>query len=131
MQPQDPHLNQDTPNARQNLILKILFGLLAFLTSAGTFLLLFRRKDKKVGLTAKKVPIDIMYEVEKDADTTFLAESIVKVIRIVLLPVSSQIKKEKARLVFVFSGDGWEIRMRNASQQLRKRVRSILEANEW
>lgn len=79
----------------------------------------------------RKVDIEIRYETEKDADATLLAENVVKVIRIVLLPLAKQIKEEEAKVIFVFNGDSWEIRMKNASEDLRDAVRALLEAKEW
>ena len=79
----------------------------------------------------KKIDIEIRYEIEKDADATLLAENVVKVVKIVLLPVAARIKAEDAKVIFVFNGDAWEIRMKNASETLRTSVRTLLSAKEW
>ena len=49
----------------------------------------------------RKIDIEIRYDTEKNADTTFIAQNIVKIIRIVLMPLQSKINKEGARLIFV------------------------------
>ena len=125
------------------------FKIIVFLASLTSLIFVFRRKlavgwrylsmqlrdhEGSTALTKEKlkqIDIEIRYETEKDADATLLAENVVKVIKIVLLPVASMIKAEDAKVVFVFNGDAWEIRMKNASETLRNSVRTLLSAKDW
>ncbi|MEJ7740069.1 MAG: hypothetical protein WKF97_21835 [Chitinophagaceae bacterium] len=114
------------------LNMDIIFGLLkltGILTMA--YILYKKKKPLRKRIPGKKINIEIRYETEKDADATFLAQNIAKVVRMVLVPVESQIVKEDAKLILVFTGDSWEMRMRKASEQLKHSVSSLLSANEW
>ena len=125
------------------------FKIILFLASLSSLIFVFRKKlavgwrylsmqltDREGSMALskenlKKIDIEIRYETEKDADATLLAENVVKVVKIVLLPVASRIKTEDAKVIFVFNGDAWEIRMKNASETLRTSVRTLLSAKEW
>ncbi len=108
------------------------FGLIALLALAGTFLLFYRKKNlRQKHIPVKKIDIEIRYEIEKDADITFSAQNTAKILKMVLTPLESQIKKEDAKLILVYGGDTWEMRMARASAQLKNSVRSLLEAKEW
>ena len=54
--------------------------------------------------SGKKIDIEIRYETEKDADSTLLAQNIVKVIRMVLVPLEKQIEKGKCQADICFRG---------------------------
>lgn len=107
-------------------------GLLTVLSIAGALLLLYKNKTiRKTILPVKDVDIEIRYDVEKDADTTFLAQNIVKIVRIVLAPLAGKIKKEDAKLIFVFTGESWEMRTVHASDVLKNLIRKQLASREW
>ena len=99
-----------------------LYGMVAYL-----FLLPKRVKHAP----GKLIDIEIRYNTEKDADTTFLAQNLVKILRIVLSPIESKITQEGAQLILVYGDDNWEMRVRNGSETLRQSVRNLLEAKEW
>ena len=95
---------------------------------AGSLFFLPKRTTRPTG---KKINIELRYLTEKNADTTFLAQNLLKIIKIVLTPLETKINKEDAKLIFVYDEDGWEMRVRNGSDQLRHSVRELLEAKEW
>jgi len=106
--------------------------LLTVMFFAGALLLLFKNKTViKTILPVKDVDIEIRYDVEKDADTTFLAQNIVKIVRIVLAPLARKIRKEDAKLIFVFTGESWEMRTLHASDVLKNLIRKQLASREW
>ncbi|MEJ7768010.1 MAG: hypothetical protein WKF89_09375 [Chitinophagaceae bacterium] len=110
-------------------IVYIFFSLIAF---AGTFFYFLKKTPtRKVVKPAQKIDIEIRYESEKDATATQLAQNTVKVIRMVLMPLETEIKKQDAKLIFVYGGDYWEMRLKNSSPQLKNSVRQMLEAQEW
>lgn len=104
------------------LALTTLYGI------AGSLFFLPKRTMRPPG---KKSNIELRYLTEKNADTTFLAQNLLKIIKIVLTPLEAKISKEDAKLIFVYDEDGWEMRVRNGSDQLRHSVRELLEAKEW
>ena len=105
-----------------NVGIAVLYGL------AGSLFFLKKRAIRAVG---KKINIEIRYDTEKNADSTLLAQSLVKIIRIVLSPLESKITKEGAVLIFVCGDSSWEMRVRNGSEKLRHSVKKLLEAKEW
>jgi len=108
------------------------FGWVALVTMiASVFFFIKRKYPTLKRVPGKKIDIEIRYETDKDADATLLAQNIVKVIRMVLVPLEKQIAKEDAKLIFVFGGDFWEMRLRNASKPLRNSVAELLESKEW
>ena len=120
---------QENKTCIWDLVTYLLFGLLAF---AGSFFLVLKNKTFKKPLKpGEKIDIEIRYECEKDADATLLAQNLVKIIRMVLMPLESQVKKEDAKLIFVYGGDFWEMRLKNSSEHLKNSVKRILEAREW
>lgn len=108
---------------------------ISLLTLSGLAVLiyLFRKKFSKVYVArpSKKIDIEIRYDAVKDADATMLAQNQVKIIRMVLQPLEKLIKREQASLIYVYGGDFWEMRLKNASEQLKGSVRKLLEAKEW
>lgn len=122
----------NTPKKENDIMEMISYGLFSLMAFAGTFFLLFKRRPPIETLKpAEKINIEVRYETEKDADATLLAQNIVKIIRMVLMPLESQIKKEDAKLIFVYGGEFWEMRLRNSSERLKKSIRKRLEAQEW
>jgi hypothetical protein len=118
--------NNLTKNSHQNLLIGL--GITALYVFAGS---LFFLKPHNRRPSGKKIDIEIRYNTEKDADATLLAQNIVKIIRMVLMPLESKIKKESAQLIFVYSDESWEMRVRNGSEKLRRSVSKLLEAKEW
>jgi len=104
------------------LALTTLYGI------AGSLFFLPKRTMRPPG---KKINIELRYLTKKNADTTILAQNLLKIIKIVLTPLETKISKEDAKLIFVYGEDGWEMRVRNGSDQLRHSVRELLEAKEW
>src|SRR4028119_1597767 len=103
---------------------KLVLGLLALASIAGAFFVLHRNKTAgRRNIPLKDVDIEIRYDTDKDADIVFLAQNIVKIVRIVLSPLSSIIKRENAKLIFVFGGESWEMRTVNASDYLKENIR--------
>jgi hypothetical protein len=128
MHKQDPELRRNYKNVKN--IIGI--GWITLVTlGASIFFFLKKRYPKLRRVPGKKIDIEIRYETEKDADSTLLAQNIVKVIRMVLVPLEKQIEKENAKLIFVFGGDFWEMRLRNASKPLKNSVAQLLESKEW
>lgn len=120
------------PEKKRNDIVELIsYGFFSLLAFVGTFFLLFKRKASPPLKPSQKIDIEIRYETEKDADATFLAQNLVKIIRMVLMPLESQIKKEDAKLIFVYGGEFWEMRLKNSSERLKNSVRRRLEAQEW
>ena len=113
-------------NRQSNLWISV--GIAALFGIAGSMFFLKKRAVRPVG---KKIDIEIRYETEKNADSTLLAQSLVKIIRIVLSPLESAIVKEGAVLIFVCGDNSWDMRVRNGSEKLRHSVRKLLEAKEW
>jgi len=103
-------------------------GMAILYAIAASLFFLPKRYRRPVG---KKIDIEIRYDTEKTADTTFMAQNLVKIIRIVLTPLQSKINEEGASLIFVYGDESWEMRVRNGSEKLRQSVRNLLEANEW
>ena len=125
-------MQQHELQKENDLTKPLLFGLIALFAVTGTFLLFFKKRVlKRTRVPGKKIDIEIRYDIEKDADTTFSAHNTAKVVKMVLTPLEKQIKKEKAKLILVFGGDTWEMRMCSASEKLRNSVRRLLEAKEW
>jgi len=111
---------------------KLALTFLALASLAGAFFLLYKNKvATRKSVPLKDVDIEIRYDTEKDADIAFLAQNIVKIVRIVLSPLSSRIKRENAKLIFVFGGESWEMRTVNASDALKEKIREKLESREW
>ena len=113
----------------QSFILIVFMSFFSLLSA-----LLFILKKTPVRQASKpgpKIDIEIRYDTEKDADATFLAQNTVKIIKMVLTPIESEIKQENAQLIFVYGDGAWEMRLRNASDPLKTKVRSLLEAQEW
>ena len=106
----------------------IVVGIAALYGIAASLFFFTKRTRRPPG---KKVDIEIRYDTEKNADATFIAQNLVKIIRIVLTPLESKIAKEDAKLIFVYADDSWEMRVRNGSEKLRHSVRKLLEAKEW
>jgi len=105
---------------------------LALASLAGAFFLLYKnRVAARKSVPLKDVDIEIRYDTEKDADIAFLAQNVVKIVRIVLSPLSTRIKRENAKLIFVFGGESWEMRTVNASDVLKEKIRQKLESREW
>ena len=113
----------------QSFLMIALMSLFSLLSA----LLFFLKKHpvRTAAKTGPKLDIEIRYDTEKDADSTFLAQNLVKIIRMVLTPIESQIEQENAKLIFVYGDDAWEMRLRNASDPLKTKVRNLLEAQEW
>jgi hypothetical protein len=119
--------SQDCKNEHK-MHLWVSLGIAALYGLAGSLFFFTRRKVRPPG---KKIDIEIRYETEKTADTTMLAQNLVKIIRMVLTPLESKISKESAQLIFVYSDEAWEMRVRNGSENLRHSVKRLLEAKEW
>lgn len=119
--------HQDHEESSQNNVW-ISVGIAALYAIAASLFFLPKRYKRPLG---KKIDIEIRYDTEKNADTTFMAQNIVKIIRMVLMPLQSKINREGAGLIFVYGDESWEMRVRNGSEKLRHSVRNLLEANEW
>jgi len=113
-------------NSHDNLWIGL--GLTVLYAIAASLFFLPKRYRRPPG---KKIDIEIRYDTEKNADTTLIAQNLVKIIRMVLMPLQSKINKEGARLIFVYGDESWEMRVRNGSEKLRHSVRNLLEAKEW
>ena len=114
------------------LNMETILGLLTLTAIAAlAFFIYKKKKPSRKHIPGKNIDIEIRYETEKDADATFLAQNLAKIVRMVLVPVESQIEKEDAKLILVFNGDSWEMRMRKASPQLKHSVSDLLSANQW
>lgn len=98
---------------------------------AGFLYFFSRRKAKPRRYVPGHFDIEIRYAATKDADATLLAQNQVKIIKMVLTPLEKRIQREKATLIYVYGGDFWEMRLRNASEQLKHAVKDLLEAEEW
>ncbi len=123
-------LKKETRNNSENNNSEVWIGLgIAALYGIAASLFFFTKRVKRP--SGKKIDIEIRYDTEKNADATFLAQNLVKIIRIVLTPLESKIAKEDAKLIFVYAEDSWEMRVRNGSENLRHSVRRLLEAKEW
>ncbi len=79
----------------------------------------------------KPLDIEIRYQTEVDVEAVSLAENVIKIIKMVLNPIESQIREEEANLIVVFCGDFWEMRMKNSTDELKESVRNLLEAEAW
>lgn len=112
---------------------ELVLSLLIVTGIAGIFYFLRKKRPALFtrSLHVPKLDIEIRYEADKDADATLLAQNQVKVIRMILTPIEKQILREKATLIFVYGGDYWEMRLKNASEELKTGIRNILESKEW
>lgn len=106
---------------------------LIVLSGIAAFAYFFRKKivTDKIVRPSRKIDIEIRYDADKDADATMLAQNQVKIIRMVLTPLEKQILDEQASLIYVYGGDYWEMRLKNASEELKTSIREALEAKEW
>ena len=125
-------MQKQGPPTKENSTKQLLLSLIGLLAATGTFLLFYKKRVfKRTRVAGKKIDIEIRYDIEKDAETAFSAQNTAKVVKMVLTPIEKQIRKEKAKLILVFGGDTWEMRMCSASEKLRNSVRRLLEAKEW
>lgn len=127
-------MRQETFTEENDTSAGVTTGLIALIALSGVFFLLYKTSGFRFGRQSKprqKLDIEIRYETEKNADTAFSAQNTAKIVKMVLTPLEKQIKKEDAKLILVYGGDTWEMRMASASDNLKHSVRRLLEAKEW